>query len=89
MAQTIKVQANNIKFLSTGSDGGHIYVRGKGEFEDYGIVDIYAYFSTKEMEKEFEQKFKVGTYEFVSTRWDFMKEIGLSLREVFEWRLLN
>ena len=89
MASTISVRANNIKFLSTGADGGHIYVRGNGEFENDGIVDNYAHFSNKEMEKEFEQKFKDATYEFVSIRWDFMKEIGLSLWEVVEWRLLE
>ena len=89
MASTITVRANDIKFLSTGADGGHIYVRGKGEFEDDGVVDVYAHFSSKEMEKEFKQKFKDGTYEFVSTRWDFMKEIGLSLWEVIEWKYLN
>ena len=89
MDSTITVHANNIKFLSNGSDGGHIYVRGEGEFEDYGIVDIYAHFATKEMEKDFEDKFKQGTFEFTSTRWDFMKEIGLSLWEVIDWKLLS
>ncbi len=89
MTPTITVQADNIKFLSTGADGGHIYVKGNGEFENHGIIDIYAHFSTKEMEKEFKQEFKDGTYEFVSTRWDFMREIGLSLWEVIQWRLLN
>ena len=89
MDSTITARADNIEFRSSGSDGGHIYVRGRGEFGDYGIVYIYAHFANKEMEKEFKEKFKGGTYEFVSIRWDYMKEIGLSLWEVVEWRLLN
>ena len=47
MASAITVKANNIKFLSTGSDGGHIYVRGKGEFDRHGAIDTYVYFATK------------------------------------------
>ncbi len=89
MYSTIKVLADSIKFLSTGNDGGHIYVRGKGTYKNYDIVDIYAHFYTKQMEQEFKGEFKNGIVEFVSSRWEFIPEIGLSLWDVTEWKFID
>lgn len=89
MISTIKVIASDISFLSTGNDGGHLYVRGKGVYKTFGVIDIYAHFSTKQKEQEFKREFKNGIVEFVSLRWDFISEIGLSLWEVTEWRFID
>jgi len=40
-------------------------VQGEAEFDSHGIVDIYAHFSTEEMEKDFKDKFKEGSFEAI------------------------
>ncbi|CAA9416940.1 MAG: hypothetical protein AVDCRST_MAG74-2694 [uncultured Pyrinomonadaceae bacterium] len=41
------------------------------------------------MEREFKRKFKKGAFEFVSLRWNFIPEIGLSLWDVIEWKFVD
>ena len=85
----ITLEVSNIKFLSNGSDGGHVYVRGRGEFRVHGEIDVYAHFENKLMEREFQDRYQGGSVRFSSSRWDFMKEIGLSLWDVDEWQFVT
>ena len=85
----VKVQVWDIRFLSTGADGGHIYLRGTGLYESHGVVDVYVHSNDKELETRFRDSYHGGVYEFSASRFDFLKEIGLSLWNCHSWQYMT
>ena len=85
----LTLRLTGIKFLGTGMDGGHTYIRGKGSYDGEPAVDVYVHFATTELEDAFQSAFTGGDIEVRSPRWDVLPAIGLSLWEVAEWRLLG
>lgn len=81
----IVITVDEIKPQRTGVDGGHYYVRGRGQAEPHGMVDVFVYFQTKELERAFEASHKGNPVRFHSQRWEFLPAVGLSLWDVAEW----
>lgn len=81
----IGITVSEIKPQRNGADGGHYYLRGRGQIEPHGTVDVYVYFQTKELEKAFEASYKGKPVHLRSQRWEFLSAVGLSLWDVAEW----
>jgi hypothetical protein len=80
------VHLSAVKILHTGADGGHLYIRGRGEVPGEGETDIYAYFSSKEEERDFERQF-TGQLVVVEARsLEFTRGQGGAVREIISWR---
>ena len=85
MAKPIHLSA--VKTLETGFDGGHLYIRGRGEVPGQGECDIYAHFRTKKGEAEFERQFAGQDVVIVAEALEFTRGIGGSVRKILSWRL--
>jgi len=85
---TTSIQLFAVKVLPTGADGGHIYIRGRGELSDYGECDVYAYFCSKEEERTFERQFSGQSVVIQADAVEFTPGIGGSVREILSWRLI-
>jgi len=85
MARPIHLSA--VRFLLTGADGGHLYIRGRGEVPEQGECDIYAYFRSKEEERDFERQFSGQPLTIEADSVEFTRGIGGSIREIRSWRI--
>ena len=81
------LQLSAVKILRTGADGGHLYIRGRGELPAHGECDVYAYFRTKTEEQDFEQQFSGQSVVVEADAVEFTRGIGGSVREIVSWRL--
>ena len=81
------LQLSDVKILRTGAEGGHLYIRGRGELPDHGDCEIYAYFRTKTEEQDFERQFSGQSVIVEADAVDFTRGIGGSVREIVSWKL--
>ena len=85
MSTSLKL--SNVKILRTGADGGHLYIRGRGQLPEHGECDVYAYFRSKEEERTFESQFSGQSVVVEADAVEFTRGIGGSVREIVSWRL--
>jgi len=76
-----------VKILRTGADGGHLYIRGRGELPEHGECDVYAYFPSRDEERRFESRFSGQSVVVEADAVEFTRGIGGSVREIVSWRL--
>jgi hypothetical protein len=76
-----------VKILRTGADGGHLYIRGRGELSEHGECDVYVYFRSKEEERMFESQFSGQSVVVEANTVEFTRGIGGSVREIVSWSL--
>ena len=72
--------------MKTGVDGGHLYIKGRGEAGGEGECDIYAHFRTKKEEREFESQFNGQDVVIVAESLEFTRGVGGSVNEILSWR---
>jgi hypothetical protein len=81
------VHLSEVKILRTGADGGHLYIKGRGEVPGQGECDIYAYFPSKQEEHEFERQFAGQPVVIEAQTLEFTRGIGGSVRQIVSWRI--
>lgn len=84
MSTSLLVSA--VKILRTGTDGGHLYICGRGEFPSHGECDVFAYFCSKEEERRFDSQFSGQSVILEFDDWEFTRGIGASIQEIVSWR---
>jgi hypothetical protein len=82
------LQLSAVKILRTGTDGGHLYIRGRGELSSHGECDVYAYFRSKEDERIFESQFSGQSVILEADAVEFTRGLGGSVRKIVSWRLI-
>ena len=80
------VHLSAVKILRTGADGGHLYIRGRGEVPSHGEQDIYAYFKSKEDERDFERQFTSQSVIVEASSLDFAPSHATAIRDMISWR---
>jgi hypothetical protein len=85
MATSLHLSA--VKILRTGADGGHLYIRGRGELPGHGECDVYAYFCSKDEERAFEGEFSGQSVVVEADPVEFTSGIGGSIGEIVSRRL--
>jgi hypothetical protein len=78
---------SEVRILRTGADGGHLYIRGRGDVPHHGECDVYAYFASKDEERSFERQFSGQPVVVEADAVEFTRGIGASVREILFWRL--
>jgi hypothetical protein len=79
------VHLSGVKILRTGADGGHLYLKGRGEVPGEGDSDIFAYFKTKEAEHDFERQFSGQSVVVEAPALEFTRGMGGAVREILSW----
>jgi len=82
-----QVYLAEVKILRTGADGGHLYIKGRGEVPGQGECDIYAYFASKQKEREFERLFTGQPVVIEGQTLEFTHGIGGSMRQIMAWTM--
>jgi hypothetical protein len=82
----IPIYLSAVKTLETGMDGGHLYIKGRGDVPGQGECDIYAHFRTKKEEREFESQFNGQNVVIVAESLEFTRGIGGSVNKILSWR---
>jgi hypothetical protein len=80
------LQLSAVKVLRTGSDGGHLYIRGRAKLPELGQCDVYAYFRSKEEELAFESLFSGQSVIIEADTIEFTRGAGGSIRQIVSWR---
>jgi len=80
------VHLSAVKILRNGADGGHLYIRGRGEVPGEGDSDIFAYFKTKEEERNFERQFAGQSVVVEAPSLELTRGMGGTVREIISWR---
>jgi hypothetical protein len=80
------IHLSGVKILSTGADGGHLYIRGRGEVPGQGEQDIYAYFNSKEEERDFERQFTSQSVIVEASSLEFAPSHSAAIRGLISWR---
>ena len=80
------VHLSAVKILRTGADGGHLYLKGRGEVPGEGEQDIYAYFKSKEEERDFEQQFTSQSVIVEASSFDTAPSHATAIRHIISWR---
>ena len=83
---TRQLHLSAVKILRTGADGGHLYIKGCGEVPGEGECDIFAYFHSKEAERDFERQFSGQSVIIEEDSLAFTRGMGGSVREILSWR---
>jgi hypothetical protein len=86
MATSVDLSA--IKILRTGADGGHLYIKARGMVPGHGECDIYAYFKSKEEERNFEHQFIGQSMSIETQSIECTRGIGGSIREINSWKFI-
>jgi hypothetical protein len=76
------VHLSAVRILRTGADGGHLYIRGRGEVPGEGDSDIFAYFKTKKEERDFERQFVGQSIVVEAPAIEFTRGMGGAVREI-------
>jgi hypothetical protein len=82
-SMSTSIHLSAVKIFRTGADGGHLYIRGRGELPQHGEGDFYAYFRSKEEERTFENPFSGQQVIVEAGVVEFTRGIGGSVREIF------
>ena len=80
------VRLTQVTLLGTGIDGGHTYIKGRGDVPGEGEQDIYAYFDSKEVERDFESKFAGQSVVIDGDSLEFTPSHSTAIRHIISWR---
>jgi hypothetical protein len=80
------VRLSQVKILRNGHDGGMLYIKGRGEVPGEGEQDIYAYFRSKEEERDFARQFKGQSLIIEGDSLDFTPSHSTAIRNIISWR---
>ena len=80
------VRLTQVKILRNGADGGHLYVKGRGEVPGEGEQDIYAYFDSKEEERDFEHQFTGQPVVIDGDSLEFTPSHSTAIQHIISWR---
>jgi hypothetical protein len=83
------IHLSAVKVLRTGADGGHIYIKGQGIVPGHGDCDVYAYFRSRQEEREFEDQFSGQEVVIGARAIEFTQGIGCAVREVLSWSFIE
>ena len=80
------IRLTHVKLLGTGIDGGHTYIKGRGDVPGIGEQDIYAYFKTTQEEDDFERQFSGQSVVIDGDSLEFTPSHSTAIRQIVSWR---
>jgi hypothetical protein len=80
------VRLSQVTILRNGADGGHLYIKGRGDVPNEGEQDIYAYFNSKEEERDFDRQFEGQAVVIDGDSLEFTRSHSTAIRRIISWR---
>ena len=80
------IHLTQVSVLATGIDGGHTYIKGRGDVPGEGEQDIYAYFKSAEEEVDFERRFAGQPLVIEGDSLEVTPSHSAAIRCIISWR---